>query len=127
MDMLRFLIMKEVRGSFRRVLNRHPDFEEDIRSVRQAESFDFKLRKINLLNRADVLYFIAQDSSTKRSDLADSKTDAIRETGKVKLTFVDSTESIGKSIVKSVSSKMRPEQAENTCWKIYRRDQTITP
>lgn len=114
MDMLRFLIMKEVRGNFRRVLNKHPDFEEDIRSVRQAEASDFKLRKINLLNRADVLLFIAQDSGTKKitsDDKPGDRSTNIRETGassKIKLTFTESSDA-GKSMLKSVTSKMRPD------------------
>jgi hypothetical protein len=56
--MLRFLFTKEVRGYFREILQKFPDFEEDMGSIRSREAQDAKHMHINLINKTDVMFFI---------------------------------------------------------------------
>lgn len=56
--MLRFLVTKEVRGYFREILQRYPDFEEDMGSIRSREKQDAKLMKMNLINKAEVMFYV---------------------------------------------------------------------
>jgi hypothetical protein len=63
MDMIRLLVTKETSQNIKGIVDRH--FRDD--GSNNVTDVDFKLRKINLLNRADVLLFIASDSGNKRT------------------------------------------------------------
>lgn len=121
MDMLRYLFMKEVRGNFRGVLQKHPDFEENIRSVRLAEVKDTKLFKLNAINKAEVIMFILKDNE-KTSGQKSGET-FVASRGQTN-TMVNFSAAVTES---STQSRMRTDQNQNTCWKVYNRDKTIGP
>lgn len=58
LDMLRFLFTKEVRCYFREILQKFPDFEEDMGSIRSREAQDAKHMRINLINKTDVMFYV---------------------------------------------------------------------
>jgi hypothetical protein len=63
-DMLRFLMTREMKGNLKSVLlnQKQPYFEDEIVSSRQTEKQnEVKLRKVNLLNKAEVQSFILKD------------------------------------------------------------------
>lgn len=114
MDMLRFLFMKEVRGHFRSVLQKHPDFEENIKQMRQTELKDARLLKLNAINKAEVMLFVLKDNE---------KTPQQSTGAKPTMTGIAANDFSSQSS----GSRMRPDQSQNTCWKIHNKDKTVGP